>query len=498
MKMTAKKTRVIRNSVIFLLVCALASLILSAVLFKTNPDRTGASASVEFTFKGAADGLGPNGLPFNMSGINTDEVIQKALETAGLSEKYTVEQIRDNLIVSGVYPENIIEQMTKYDSILNGNNNEQVKALDYHPTLYTVSLYNDFDTSIPEQQLKNLLSEILSGFRAWFNQVYSVSMTASETLSDISAFDYTHQLTLIRESASQQQRFAQEMAQKEPAFRTEEACGQLEKGSGFDDVVALYTSLLDNDVSRAEAMVSLYALSKDREQLKAMIENRIRSLNNELKEQTEELSQLERLVSDYVKDDILYVSTSGALQKVGSTASQTYDALVTRRTELTEEISQTKTEILRYEQQLADFSAKATQKQETVEAAAETTETAETAATETAATETKDTEETKPLTEEEYKAYLELIEKRIASIQEKLSAASADFTAMLEAYNRKSLDEKAVSVSTVSYSTPKYFSGAFFKRVLKTAGPICALGLMACLVYVIIVQAKSGKETGRR
>lgn len=385
MKMTAKKTRVIRNSVIFLLVCALASLILSAVLFKTNPDRTGASASVEFTFKGAADGLGPNGLPFNMSGINTDEVIQKALETAGLSEKYTVEQIRDNLTVSGVYPENIIEQMTKYDSILNGNNNEQVKALDYHPTLYTVSLYNDFDTSIPEQQLKNLLSEILSGFRSWFNQVYSVSMTASEPLSDISAFDYTHQLTLIRESASQQQRFAQEMAQKEPAFRTEEACGQLEKGSGFDDAVALYTSLLDNDVSRAEAMVSLYALSKDREQLKAVIENRIRSLNNELKEQTEELSQLEKLVSDYVKDDILYVSTSGALQKVGSTASQTYDALVTRRTELTEEISQTKTEILRYEQQLADFSAKATQKQETVEAAAETTETAETT-TETVAT----------------------------------------------------------------------------------------------------------------
>ena len=497
MKMTAKKTRVIRNSVIFLLVCALASLILSAVLFKTNPDRTGASASVEFTFKGAADGLGPNGSPFNMSGINTDEVIQKALETAGLSEKYTVEQIRDNLIVSGVYPENIIEQMTKYDSILNGNNNEQVKALDYHPTLYTVSLYNDFDTSIPEQQLKNLLSEILSGFRSWFNQVYSVSMTDSGTLSDFSAFDYTHQLTMIRESASQQQRFAQEMAQKEPAFRTEEACGQLEKNSGFDDAVALYTSLLDNDVSRAEAMVSLYALSKDREQLKAVIENQIRSLNNELKEQTEELSQLEKLVSDYVKDDILYVSTSGALQKVGSTASQTYDALVTRRTELTEEISQTKTEILRYEQQLADFSAKATQKQETVEAA-KTTETAETATIETAVEEAKEAKETKPLTEEEYKAYLELIEKRIASIQEKLSAASADFNAMLEAYNRKNLDEKAVSFTEVKYDTPKYFSGAFFKRVLKTAGPICALGLMACLVYVIIVQAKSGKENGRR
>lgn len=487
MKMTAKKTRVIRNSVIFLLVCALASLILSAVLFKTNPDRTSASASVEFTFKGAADGLGPNGSPLNMSGIHTDEVIQKALEAAGLSGKYTVEQIRDNLTVSGVYPENIIEQMTKYESILKGSNNEQVKALDYHPTLYTVSLYNDFDTSIPEQQLKDLLSEILSGFRAWFNQVYSVRMTASETFSDLTVFDYTHQLTLIRESVARQQRFAQEMAQKEPAFRTGEACGQLEKGSGFIDAAARYTSLLDNDVSRAEAMVSLYALSKDGEQLKTMIENKIRSLNNELKEQAEELSQLEKLVSDYVKDDILYVSTSGALQKVDSNASQTYDTLITRRTELTEEISQTKAEILRYEQQLADFSAKATTKQANVEAAAETTETAETVVT----AEAKETGETNPLTEEEYKAYLEQIEKRIASIQEKLSAASADFTAMLEAYNSKNLDEKAVSVSAVRYNTPKYLSGAFIKRVLKTAGPICALGLMACLVYIIVVQKKS-------
>ena len=55
-----KKTHWLRNTLITLVACGIAGLILAVILFNANPERTCAESSIEFRFDGAAEGLAPN------------------------------------------------------------------------------------------------------------------------------------------------------------------------------------------------------------------------------------------------------------------------------------------------------------------------------------------------------------------------------------------------------------------------------------------------------
>ena len=46
---------------------------------KALRSRASTSSSVQFSFDGAAEGKGPNGYPFDVSGFTTDEVLDAAL-----------------------------------------------------------------------------------------------------------------------------------------------------------------------------------------------------------------------------------------------------------------------------------------------------------------------------------------------------------------------------------------------------------------------------------
>ena len=53
---TMKKTHWLRNTLIVLIACGLAGTILAAVQFSSDGGRTNASASIRFSFDGAAEG----------------------------------------------------------------------------------------------------------------------------------------------------------------------------------------------------------------------------------------------------------------------------------------------------------------------------------------------------------------------------------------------------------------------------------------------------------
>lgn len=209
-----------------------------------------------------------------------------------------------------------------------------MKALNYHPTLFRVALYNDYASSVSASTLQDLLSALLAEFRTWFMNNYSVNLSGTEAIADVSGYDYTQQMIIIRQEIRQQMRLAAEIAEKEPAFRSPEAYGGLEQ----------YENLQNTDATRIEAMISLYALSRDPDQLKRQ-------------------------------------------------------AFVT-----------------------------------------------------------------------------------------------GDFVSMLNAYNQENLNDHTVSMSAVRYQAPKILSGAFAKRVLKTAALVCMAGMMLCLCYIIAVQWKSRKN----
>lgn len=488
---TVKKTHWFRNTLIVLVICGIIGVVWAAVNFTAHPERTYASASLQFSFNGAGEGKGPNGYTFSVNGIYADEVISKALESSALESTYTVEQIRDNLAVTAAYPENIVKQMTAYNSLLDANAEQQAALTDYHPTIFSVRLYNDFDPNIPSGQLTGLLNHLLEAYRAYFAKYNSASLAQTDPIPELSEYDYAQQLTAISEASAQQQRYAKEMADKAPDFRQDR--------KNFDDILVSYEAL-DSDIGRLNATVALNALSKDRERLQKQYEMEIRTLNRSLEGEQEELKQIEKLVSTYDKDDILYVSTSSAVQKVGSNSSATYDKLVTRKKELTDDIAADQASIAKYEALLADMVAsdeKAEEEsaQEAADSKADPEETtAETKTTEADTEPAEDAAATTELTAEELEALGNLTERQLKTLQGKKDAVTTQFISMLDAYTAQEVNEQTVSVSSLSYKTPSLLSGAFVIQAIKTAGPLCAIGFIVCIALLIASRWKEDKR----
>ena len=421
-----KRTHWLRNTVITLAVCALAGIILAVILFNANPERTSASSSIQFSFNGAAEGLAPNGYRFDLSGFTSEEVLSAALADAGLSDRYTADQIRDNLLITGAYPENIIEQMTGYESLLTGDAG-RISVKDYHATYYTVTLYNDFDRNISRANLEKLLKNVMAEFRTYFEKTYMFFLGADNLMESLSEYDYPQQLEVLESAVSRHETFAGQMAEEHPEF--------LVNGEGFADVAVQYRILRTSDLERLSGIVTMNALSQDQDRITDQYENRIKILEIRLRELDQRAKDMDSLISRYNKDDIIYVSTAGTLQQVGGNSTETYDSLVQSYHAVEASISSLNKELIQVKQKLADIQGEATVPKE-----------------KTAETETTETSETDEITA-----------------------------------------EQVAVVSEVQYESPKLLSGEFAKKVIEVAGPICAVGFIACLVGIIISRKKEEK-----
>ena len=464
----SRKTHWFRLTLLVLIVCGVAGVILAAVQFRHNPDRTYASSTVQFSFNGAGEGRAPNGYNYDVSAFTSDEVLNEALQGAGLENTYTAEDIRANLLVTGQYPENVVQQMTRYVSLLDENADNQVSLGDYRATEYSVRLYNDFDRNIPKDQLNDLLSRIIYAFRARFIQQYSPSLNQTEVLADLTGYDYTQQLTAISEIAAQQSRYAEEMDELDPSFRF--------NGKSFGDLTVRYTAL-NSEMDRLNATIILNALSKDQARLKGQYEMEIRTLTIEQEALAAELQHINEMVQKYEKDSIIYVSTENALRQVSSTSSSTYDNLVRKQNSLKDEMAANNALIAQYTSRLADMEKTAAQRS-TVE-----TESGE-----------EDAAAAAPLTEAE-KAQLQAdLEKRIENLIDRKNEIQNDFIAMLKAYSDQEINERTISATAVKYDAPSLLSVRFAVQAVKTALPFCVCGFALCLILLICSRLREDRK----
>ena len=462
---TVKKTHWFRNTLIVLIICGLVGSVLAAVLLFSETNQTYATAAIQFSFDGAAEGKAPNGYAFDVNGITSDEVLEKALEASGLTGTYTAEEIRGSMNVTGVYPERIAEQMTRYVSLLDTNADMQAALSDYHATRYSVTLYNNFDQKIASGKLTELLQNILTIYRGHFAKTYSASLETTDAITDLQEYDYAQQLEAIRTGVNQDNRFALEVQELAPDFR--------QGGRSFGDIAVRYQNL-GKDIDRLEATITLNAVSKDRTRLQKRYEMEIRTQGFQLESLTEELKQIEAQVDSFEKDGIIYVSANGALNRVGSSSSDTYDKLVEKRKTVSDQIAEINATIALYQARLDDMTG----------AAAKAAE---------AAGEAEDVTAVEELTAAEKAALRADVEQKLDMLRAKRDDVRSDFAAMLDAYAAREINEKTVSVSELKYKTPSLLSGAYIVKVIKTAGPFCAVGFMVCMVLLIISRRKEEK-----
>ena len=487
--MSVKKTHWLRTTIIVLVICGIAGLALTSVLFFKNPDPTYASATLEFTFDGAANGIAPNGHAFDVSDIASEEVLTAALKEASLEGTYTADQLRDSLVARGVYPEDMAEKVKSYESLLNFTANRETSVGDFHPTTFDIALYDSFDPAISQGNLEKLIKGITAAYRAYFNTAYANGLEPENLLFTLENYDYPQQLTILQGHYESMAGYAAEMYERKPAFRLNSA--------GFNDISVRLNNLINSDITRLNADLTMNALTRDTARLLTQYQFEIHDLGIRLDKQTQRLKKLDALVDAYDKNEILYLSTSDSLTKIDGNSSETYDALINERKSVADGITDINSQIATYQLKLSDL-LKDNQSSSKVVATATAAPTAEGESVVTA-------EEVEQMTEEEIaaaaaeaerlaKAQTSALEKNIAALVEKGNGIIADFKAMLTAYNDQEINDLTVNVIKYDYEAPRVLSGAFIKKAIKVAGPICAIGFMLCMVLIVISRRKEEKR----
>ena len=68
-----------------------------------------------------------------------------------------------------------------------------------------------------------------------------------------------------------------------------------------------------------------------------------------------------------------------------------------------------------------------------------------------------------------------------------------DFSNILNAYNAEKINDMTVEIIQGRVYSPSLLSGSFIMSAIKTAGPICTVGFMVCMVMLIISRRKEQK-----
>lgn len=493
--MTSSKSHWLRTTIVVLLICGIVGLALTAAMFFGKPDKTTASANIQFTFEGAPEGLAPNGRPFNISEIASDEVLTTALREAGLEGTYTPEQLRVCLTARGVFPKDMVDQVTSYASLLDFTTSRSTNVGDYHPTVFDVSLSSDFDKSIPKDKLVALMQNILVAFRNRFAQVYANGLETESLLFTLDQYDYPQQLEILQNHYEMISEYAMEVYAWKPIFRWQ--------GVGFNDISVRLNNLINSDIGRLNADLTMNALTKDTIRLLTRYQFEIRDLNNQLQKQREHLEKMDAIIDKYSKNEIIYLSTADSLTKIDGNSSETYDALVDRRKMVADDITDINSRISEYQLKLADLigeDAFADQKADvaSVEADAASVEadagqTAEEALTDVVEMTEAEIAQAAEDAERETQAQKDTLEKNLSALVEKGQGILNDFKAMLEAFNQEQINELNLAATSVRYNAPRVLSGAFVKKAIMVAGPICTLGFLACMLMIFISRKREGR-----
>ena len=540
-----KSLPVLWRRIIGILCAALViGIIVSFVTFFKSQSADTISVSLQMSFDGAADGIAPNGYRFDVTELLSDEVLEKALKASAMDSKYTAEELRKCITLSGRYPKDIVNQTMSYDSLLNFTANRELTVDKFHPTQFTITMSNASSSEMTKPQMEKLLKNIMAAYKEYFATVSVMGRPGESEPFDLAEYDYTQQLEIIERRIEILMEYATELYTKEPSFRS--------NGTGFNDIAVRLNNLVNNDISRISAKLTLNALTKNPERLLSQYRYELKNLNNQLDAQSKVMKLIDEMITAYEKSEILYISSADALTKIDGNSSETYDSLIEARKEIADsntKLSTRKEDILLKLQDLLggvdedvvrnpeygianrDETADPNANQgdtasENGFADGEGTDNNGGNAADGNGTDDNNTgtgNGTNPAdgkgdgddqgtgeidpsnwTDEQILAALakaaanssgqrESLEKEISALVSRCDAVTKDFTAMLEDWNAEKINDLTMEVGSYNYTRQGVISMAFIRNGVKRTGPFMALAVIVSLIMIIRANAKDEK-----
>lgn len=329
-----------------------AGLVFGGSLVAYSSKSTPLTAMVGFSYDGIESGLDPNGNEFDANSIKTPSIIQETLSDLGLSEK-SVDLVRNGLTISGVVPEDTIDELTAYKSIFDSTNSieaaKQMMDVSYYPTQFEVQ-FQYTNLGLSRSQAADLLNTLLSNYRTYFMRTYGFNKSFGDALNsvDYTGYDYPQALDLLNNSLNSLQNYVSTLVDNDNTrFRSAET------GYTFTDLQAAVSTLKTVDYATLTSYVLGKNVTKDKSSLETYYQYQIDTLNRSLTGAQEKLNTIIDSINKYQKDSyVLMASADGTTSNALTQPSEAYDDLISQKTDAQSDVSSYQSRIKDYQTRL--------------------------------------------------------------------------------------------------------------------------------------------------
>jgi hypothetical protein len=298
-----------------------------------------AQAVITLQFDGVEDGLDPNGASFDINKLKSPTVIEDALSTLGETE-FSSEDIRSNITIEGVIPEDAVERITviKEMALDNASNYEKILDVSYFPSQYVVYLYQQKGMSAAKT--REILNAVLDSYRQYFFDTYANTevLAVTSNLFDYENYDYTESVDMIESQIGIIQNYVAERKEQSPDFRASST------GLSFGDIATSLDSIEQVDLANLSSYIENVSLSKDRERLVQYYNYKIKQFNMQLSEAQSNFNTVQDTIDNYEKNPIVIVSSQESTQQITQTSAY-YDELVQQKLDISMEMASIKTKL---------------------------------------------------------------------------------------------------------------------------------------------------------
>ncbi len=285
------------------------------------------TVDVNFSFDGVESGKDPLGNKFDVNEIKSKTAIINTAKDMGL-ENVDVDEIYSSIIISGNIPTDVIERITKYNSMYNQADVATLKNIQditYYPTQYTITmdcyrLNMDFDDCV--KFLNRLTERYKTDFAVKYG--YKNSLANAVLSFDYNEYDYNEAIDVFDSSLESLEVYIDELAKEDSVRYRSETTGYT-----FSDIAKSIETIRGENLELLSSYITLYNMTKDKEHLIANYEYRIEDYKRRRKINEDRLEAIQKTLEVYEKNSILIFAqaTSGADATLNQ-SSETYDNLI--------------------------------------------------------------------------------------------------------------------------------------------------------------------------
>lgn len=343
----------------FLIWIVVAAIVFVAVFgsttLKTMHRKPVITALVSFTHEGIEKGLDPNGMDFNKDTIKNPVVIENALTSLNLPLD-ELDDIKNSIDIEGLVPADAMNKILTYKNVYENANSGNLQAaqsmldVPIFPTQFKIT-FNYAGTSLNRKTAVQVLNTMLEQYKDYFFDMYGYneSLGSSVTSLDISSYDYTEAIEVLKTSLDTLSKYVKQLSTDDMTrFRSSVT------GYTFDDLYEAVETVKAIDLDKVSSYINVNNLTKDKNASIAYYEYRINELTRTKTSTEEQLASVKESINAYEKDQIIIFGNGTDNTDTQSTQnSEQYDMMIQQKLDLTNTLATTKQNINYYRERLA-------------------------------------------------------------------------------------------------------------------------------------------------